>query len=126
MEKNVHYRALSPISDLHVQNKKYWNFVSMSRLTGKCAAQKLSNFCSSSLSTCLHHMVILRNPPKITDFFMILAIYVSSKCEKTNHKKKNYNLMGRFFQTFFLIFRAGPKTHPLGEILSQENKLQLR
>ena len=29
------------ISDMHVQNKKYGNFVSISRLTGKCAAQKI-------------------------------------------------------------------------------------
>ena len=29
--------------------------------------------CSSSLCTCLHHMVILRTRNKITDFFMILA-----------------------------------------------------
>ena len=29
--------------------------------------------CSSSLWTCLHHMVILRTQNKITDFFMILA-----------------------------------------------------
>ena len=27
------------ISDMHVQNKKYANFVFMSRLTGKCATQ---------------------------------------------------------------------------------------
>ena len=45
----------------------------MSSLTGKCAAQKLKNLCSSSLWTCLHHMVILRRQNKITDFFMILA-----------------------------------------------------
>ena len=49
-------------------------------------------------------MVILRNPQK-----MILAIYVSSKCEKTNHKKINYNLMGRFFQTFFLFLGLGQR-----------------
>ena len=42
-------------------------------LTGECAAQKLKNFCSSSLWTCLHHMVILRSQNKINDFFMILA-----------------------------------------------------
>ena len=41
--------------------------------TGECAAQK--HFCSSSLftvlvlSTCLHHMVIIRSQNKITDFF---------------------------------------------------------
>ena len=31
------------------------------------------NFCSSSLWTCLHHMVILISQNKITDFLMILA-----------------------------------------------------
>ena len=45
----------------------------MSSLTGECAAQKLKNLCSSSLWTCLHHMVILRSQNKITDFLMILA-----------------------------------------------------
>ena len=32
----------------HVKNKKYGNFVFISSLTGKCAAQKFKNFCSSS------------------------------------------------------------------------------
>ena len=59
--------------DNHVKNKRYGNFVSISSLTGKCAAQKLKFFCSSSLWTCLHYMVILRSQNKITDFFMILA-----------------------------------------------------
>ena len=30
---------------------------------------KIKNFCSFSLWTCLHHMVILRSQNKITDFF---------------------------------------------------------
>ena len=34
---------------------------------------KIKTLCSSSLWTCLHHMVILRSQNKITDFFMILA-----------------------------------------------------
>ena len=34
---------------------------------------KIIKICSSSLSTCLHHMVILRTRNKITDFLMILA-----------------------------------------------------
>ena len=58
---------------MHVQNKKYRNFVSRSRLTGKCTARKFQNFCSSRLWTCLHHVVILRSQNKITYFFMILA-----------------------------------------------------
>ena len=37
------------------------NFVSISSLTAKCAAQKLKNFCSSSLWTCLHHNGHLRS-----------------------------------------------------------------
>ena len=44
-----------------------------SRLTGKCATQKLKNLRSSSLRRCLHHMVILRSQNKNTDFLMILA-----------------------------------------------------
>ena len=55
--------------DNHVKNKKYGNFVSISSLTSECAAQKLKNFCSSSLWTCLHHMAILKIQNKITDFF---------------------------------------------------------
>ena len=47
--------------------------VSISSLTGECAAEKLKKNCSSSLWTFLHHMVILRSQNKITDFFMILA-----------------------------------------------------
>ena len=34
---------------------------------------KIITICSSSLCTCLHHMVILRTRNKITDFLMILA-----------------------------------------------------
>ena len=56
------------ISDMHVQNKKYWNYVSISR-----TAQKFKNFRSSSVWTCLHHMVILRTQNRITDLLMILA-----------------------------------------------------
>ena len=59
--------------DNHVKNKKYGNFLSISSLTGECAAEKFKNFCSYSLWTCLHHMVIFRSQNKITDFLMILA-----------------------------------------------------
>ena len=55
------------------QKLKYGHLVSISSLTGECAAQKFKNFCSSNLWTCLHHMVILRSQNKITNFFMILA-----------------------------------------------------
>ena len=34
---------------------------------------KIIKICSSSLCTCLHHMVILRTRNKITDFLTILA-----------------------------------------------------
>ena len=34
---------------------------------------KIKNFCSSSLWTCLHHMVTLGSQNKITDLFTILA-----------------------------------------------------
>ena len=43
------------------------------RLTGKCATQKLKNLSTSKQWTCLHHMVILRSQNKNTDFVMILA-----------------------------------------------------
>ena len=58
------------IIDMVDQNKK--SEIS-SLYLAECAAQKLNNFCSSSLWTCLHHMVILKGQNKITDLFMILA-----------------------------------------------------
>ena len=54
-----------------IRNRRFRLYISS--LTGECAAQKLKNLCSSSLWTCLHHMVILKSQNKITDFFMILA-----------------------------------------------------
>ena len=50
---------------MHVQNKKYRNFVFISHLTDKCPTQKLFKI--------VHHMVILRSQNKRQDFFMILA-----------------------------------------------------
>ena len=50
----------------------------MSSLAGKSAAQKLKNFCSSSLWPCLHHMDILKSQNKITDFLLIF------KCQQHN------------------------------------------
>ena len=75
------------IFDNHVKNKKYENFVSISKLTVVCAAEKLKNVCSSSLWTCLHHMVILRSQNKITDFLMILALV----CRPLNGVKMSCN-----------------------------------
>ena len=57
----------NPFMTWHGQNKKYGNFVSISRLVGKCAAQKIKNFASSSLWTCLQY-IMLRSQNKITDF----------------------------------------------------------
>ena len=57
--------------------KEIGNFVSTSPLTGKRATQKIKNVCSSSLWTCLHHMVILRIKNKITDFFDDFSLIVS-------------------------------------------------
>ena len=74
---NTHLGRRFLIIDNHVKNKKYVNFVSISSLTGECVAQKLKNFCSSSLWTCLHYMVILKSQNKITDFFMILDLGMS-------------------------------------------------
>ena len=60
--------------DNHVKNKKIREFrLYIYSLTGKCAIQKYKKLCSSSLWTCLHHMVILRNQNKITNFLMILS-----------------------------------------------------
>ena len=61
---------------MHVQNKKYENFVSIFSQTGKCVARKFKNFSSSSLWTCLHHMVILRSQ-KITFFFKDFSLIES-------------------------------------------------
>ena len=38
---------------------------------------RFKNFCSSSLWTCLHHMIILRRQNKITDVLMILDLGMS-------------------------------------------------
>ena len=56
---------------MHVQNQKYGNFVYISRLTGKCAAQKLKTVAVLVYGH-VYHMVILRSQNKITVFFMIL------------------------------------------------------
>ena len=74
---HIETKFLIFIIDNHVKNKKYGNFVSISSLTGKCAAQKLKKLCSSSLWTYLHHMVILRSQNKITDFFMNIDLGMS-------------------------------------------------
>ena len=49
---------------MHVQNKKYVNFVFISRLAGKYATQKLKKIRKASLWTFLHHMVICRRQDK--------------------------------------------------------------
>ena len=66
---DIETKFLTLISD-HVKKNK---FVSISNLTGECAAKKIKNFCRSSLWTCVHHMVIFRSQNKITDFLMILS-----------------------------------------------------
>ena len=48
---------------------------------------KIIKICSSSLCTCLHHMVILGTRNKITDFFMILAWASPFKHWKCNMQK---------------------------------------
>ena len=51
------------IIDNHVKNKKYGNFVSISSLTGKCAAQKLKKnlqFQSMDMSTSDGHIIKLK------------------------------------------------------------------
>ena len=64
IKKSVIYFGF--LSDMHVQNKKWGNFVSISLLTGKCAARKCSN-----VWTCLHHYGFL------FDFFQELIIAYS-------------------------------------------------
>ena len=49
------------------------NFVSISSLTGECAAQKKKKTFAVLVYGRLHHMVILRSQNKITDFLVILA-----------------------------------------------------
>ena len=52
---------------MHVQNKKYGNFVSISRLTGKYAAQDLKKTFAALVYGQVYIMVVLRRK-KITDF----------------------------------------------------------
>ena len=109
------------IVDNHVKNKKYGNFVSISSLTGKCAAQKLKNFCSSSLWTCLHHMVILRSQNKITDFLMILArVWAFKETSETrlNKFKRDWMMSSEawqpvFFRAIKYLFTARPSDNYL-------------
>ena len=56
---------------------------------------KIIQICSSSLCTCLHHMVILRTRNKITDFFMILAWASPFNSDISNASLIGY---GPFFQ----------------------------
>ena len=51
---------------------------------------KIIKICSSSLWTCLHHMVILRSQNKITDFSMILA-WASPFKKITQFRRTNNN-----------------------------------
>ena len=55
-----HFQTLLTLR--YVQNKKYVNFVFISRLTGKCTTQKLKNLRNSSLWSCSHHSQ--STPPK--------------------------------------------------------------
>ena len=56
---------------VHKGGLKPDSFHFISRFT--CKTQKFKHFCSLSLSTCSHHMVILKSQNKITDFLMMLA-----------------------------------------------------
>ena len=58
---------------------------------------KIIKICSSSLCTCLHHMVILRTRNKITDFWMILAWASPFKAFKQSVKLR---LKEQFIQTW--------------------------
>ena len=60
--------ATAQIARKQASNTEIYIYISISGLTGECAAEKFKNFCSSSLWTCLHHMVILGSQNKITDF----------------------------------------------------------
>ena len=78
--------------DNHVKNKKYGNFVSISSLTGECAAEKFKKNCSSGLWTCSHHMVISGSQNKITGFWMILAWASPFNVQKCDCSRKDANL----------------------------------
>ena len=48
---------------MHVRKKKYENFVSISRLTGECAAQKLKKLAVLAHGHAyINHMVIIKKP----------------------------------------------------------------
>ena len=66
------------ISDMHVRNKKYGNFVSISLLTGQCATQKLKTFAV----LVFEHVRILWSYweakiklPIFCDFSLIVSLY---------------------------------------------------
>ena len=54
---------------------------------------KIMKNCSSSLCTCLHHMVILRTRNKITDFFMILSWAGLFNIGALSLKKKQFSVI---------------------------------
>ena len=54
---------------------------------------KIIKICSSSLCTCLHHIVILKTRNKITDFLMILAWASPFK-----YKIENMNNISEFYK----------------------------
>ena len=65
---------------MDVRNKKSVILSIISRLTGKCAAQELKNFCSSSLDYGHVYIIwsdILKIQNKITDFFYDFSLIVS-------------------------------------------------
>ena len=68
---------------------------------------KIKKLCSSSLWTCLHHMVILRTRNKITDFFMILGwaspFNTAAALADPGSEKKGSVGFGFFFN--FSLFR---------------------
>ena len=73
LDQSEAYDSQFLIIDNHVKNRKCGNFVSISSLTGECAAQKFKKIAVLVYVHVYIIMVILRTRNKITDFFMILA-----------------------------------------------------
>ena len=68
---------------------------------------KIIKICSSSLCTCLHHMVILRTRNKITDFLMILAWASPFNIEPTSRQLiillDHFHFLEQFTFSFCLL-----------------------
>ena len=111
--------------DLKRVDHHFVKSVSISSPTGECAAENFKNFCSSSLWTCLHHMVILRSQNKITDFLMVLAWASPFRYHLLNMLKKNVTSISNIWKQMTSILSNLNNFHSL-EVVDRVSETQLQ